>query len=139
MSSLPKRYLKGVNKEQRIKDIESRKKSDKPLKQLFPKKSDKEALEKKIVKPSTYTTKFKKLYPDTKYSLSGFSEKFNIPLEDLKEVEKKGIRAWKTSGSRPGVPAIAWGKARVYKFILIEEGKVKKKIKDPDNYLHKKV
>jgi hypothetical protein len=138
-SKTPNRYLKGVNKTQREKDIKSRKESNKPLKDLFPKKTDKEAIKKGIVKKSTYTTKFNKEYPDVKYSLSGFSKKFKIPLKDLKEVEEKGIKAWKTSGSRPGVPAIAWGKARVYKFILIEKGKIPKKQKDPDNYLHKKV
>ena len=139
MSSILPKYTKGVNKKQREKDIESRKKSNKPLKELFPKKSDKEAIKKGIVKKSTYTTKFNKEYPDLKFSLSGFSKKFKIPLKDLKEVYDKGIKAWKTSGSRPGVPAIAWGKARLYKFILIEEGKIPKKQKDPDNYLHKKV
>lgn len=136
---LKPKYTKGVDKKQREKDIESRKKSTKPLKELFPKKSDKEAIKKGIVKKSTYTTKFNKEYPDVKYSLTGFSKKFKIPLKDLKEVEEKGIKAWKTSGSRPGVPAIAWGKARIYKFILIEEGKIPKKKNDPDNYLHKKV
>jgi len=68
-----------------------------------------------------------------------FAKKFKIPEKDLKEVYNKGIKAWKTAGSRPGVPAIAWGRARLYKFILIEEGKIPKKLKDPDNTLHKKV
>ena len=90
-SKLKPKYTKGVDKKQREKDIESRKKSKKPLKDLFPKKSDKEAIKKGIVEKSTYTTKFNKEYPDVKYSLTGFSKKFKIPLKDLKEVEEKGI------------------------------------------------
>jgi len=68
-----------------------------------------------------------------------FSKKFKIPLKDLKAVYDRGIAAWRSSGSRPGVNAIAWGRARLYKFILIEQGKMPKLSNDPDNYLHKKV
>lgn len=135
---IPLRYLKGVDKIQRLTELEERKKSKKPLKELYPKKTDKEAIKNGIVKKSTYTEKFNKLYPDLKFDLNLFSKKFKIPLKDLKEVYNKGIKAWKTSGSRPGVPAIAWGRARIYKFILIEQGKIPKQKKDPDNYLHTK-
>lgn len=134
-----KRYLKGVDKAERKKELDARKKSKAPLKDLFPKKTDKEAIKKGIVKPSKYTTMFNKLYPNLKFDKKVFSKKFNIPLNTLDEVYDKGIKAWKTAGSRPGVPAIAWGRARIYKFILIENGKIPKQTKDPDNYLHKKV
>lgn len=137
--SYPERYLKGVDKKQREKELEQRKKSKKPLKDLFPKKTDKEAIKKGIVKPSKYTTKFKEVYGDIKFDKKEFSKKFKIPLKDLNEVYDKGIKAWQTSGSRPGVPAIAWGRARLYKFILIEQGKMPKIKNDPDNYLHRKV
>jgi len=139
MSSYPKRYLKGVDKKERIKELKERKKSTKPLKDLYPKKTDKEAIKKGKVKQSNYTKKFNELYPDLKFDIDVFAKKFKIPKKDLKEVYNKGIKAWKTSGSRPGVPAIAWGRARLYKFILIEQGKMKKIKNDPDNYLHKKV
>ena len=137
MSNIPTRYLKGVNKEQRIKELKRRQKSNQPLKDLYPKKTDKEAIKKGIVKPSKYTKKFNQLYPDLKFDKNVFSKKFKIPLKVLNEVYDKGIKAWKTSGSRPGVPAIAWGRARLYKFILIELGHMPKLEKDPDNYLHK--
>ena len=137
--SYQEKYTKGVNKKQREKELTARKKSKKPLKDLFPKKTDKEAIKKKLVKPSKYTEKFNKLYPDIKFSIPAFAKKFKIPEKDLKEVYNKGIKAWKTAGSRPGVPAIAWGRARLYKFILIEMKKMPKMAKDPDNYLHKKV
>jgi len=132
-------YTKGVNKKEREEELKKRKESKKPLKELFPKKTDKEAIKKGLVKPSTYTTKFNKLYPDLKFDKKVFSKKFKIPLKDLNAVYDKGIAAWKSSGSRPGVPAIAWGRARLYKFILIEQGHIPKKKNDPDNIYHKKV
>lgn len=139
MSKTPPRYLKGVDKEQRLKELKKRRESKKPLKDLFPKKTDKEAIKKGIVKKSKYTVKFNKLYPDLKFDKKVFSKKFKIPYKDLKEVYDKGIKAWKTSGSRPGANAIMWGIARLYKFILIELGHMPKLKNDPDNYLHKKV
>jgi len=133
------KYTKGVNKKEREKELKTRKESKKPIKDLFPKKTDKQAIKKGLIKPSSYTTRFNKEYPDLKFDKKVFSRKFKIPLKDLDEVYDKGLAAWKSAGSRPGVPAIAWARARVYKFILIEEGKIKKKKNDPDNSLHKKV
>lgn len=134
----PKRYFKGVNKKEREKELKERAKSKKPLKELFPKKTDKEAIKKGIVKKSKYTKKFNELYPDLKFDKKLFSKKFKIPLKDLDEIYDKGIKAWKT-GSRPGVNSTAWARARLYKFILIEEGKLPKLKNDPDNALHRKV
>ena len=133
------KYTKGVDKKQREKELKERRESKKPLKELFPKKTDKEAIKKGLVKKSSYTEKFNKLYPNLKFDKKTFSKKFKIPLKTLDEVYDKGIAAWKSSGSRPGVPAVAWGRARLYKFILIEQGDIPKKKTDPDNYLHKKV
>lgn len=139
MSKTPSRYLKGVDKEERIKELKQRRESKKPLKDLYPKKTDKEAIKKGIVKKSKYTKKFNELYPDLKFNIREFSKKFKIPYKDLKEVYDKGIKAWQTSGSRPGANATMWGIARLYKFILIEQGHLPKLKNDPDNYLHKKV
>jgi len=135
-NKIPKKYTKDVNKKQREKDIKSRKKSKKPLGKLFPQKSDQEAIDKGVVKESRYTKKFNKLFPDVDFDIKVFSKKFKIPVDHLEEIYDKGIMAWKTSGSRPGVPAIAWGRARLYKFILIEIGEIPKQERDPDNYLH---
>jgi hypothetical protein len=139
MSNIPKRYLKGVNKEERIKEIEERKKAvNVPFKELFPKKTDKEAIKKGIVKKSKYTKLFNELYPDLKFDLREFSKKFNIPYDSLKEVYDKGLKAWQTSGSRAGANATMWGIARVYKFILITLKKAPPTKNDPDEYLRKK-
>ena len=136
-SSVPKRYVSGVDKKQRLKDIEKRKRSKKPLRELFPQKSDREAIKKGKVKKSRYTAKFNRLYPDVPFDIKAMSKTFKIPVKTLQEVYDKGIMAWKTSGSRAGVSAIPWGRARLYKFILIELGDLPKQKRDPDNYLHK--
>jgi hypothetical protein len=139
MEKIPEGYLKGVNKTERMKELKARKaKAEKgSYKDVFPKKTDKEAMKKGIVKKSTFTQKFNKLYPDEKFDLRGFSRKFSIPYASLKEVYDKGLKAWATSGSRAGVPAQAWAIARVYKFILIKKGHLPEPKSDPDAYLRK--
>jgi hypothetical protein len=139
MEKIPKDYFKGVNKTERVKELKARKaKAEKgSYKDVFPKKTDKEAMKKGIVKKSTFTQKFNKLYPNEKFDLRGFSRKFSIPYASLKEVYDKGLKAWATSGSRAGVSAQAWSRARVYKFILIKEGHLAEPKSDPDAYLRK--
>jgi hypothetical protein len=139
MDKYPKDYLKGVDKEQRVKELKTRKaKAEKgEYKGLFPKKTDKEAMKKGIVKKSSWTQKFNKLYPNTPFDLRGYATKFSIPYASLKEVYDKGLKAWATSGSRAGVPAQAWAIARVYKFIFISKGDSPEPKRDPDAYLRK--
>ena len=60
-----------------------------------------------------------------------------IPSKILKTVYDRGRRAWQTSGSRPGATADQWGRARVYKFILVSFG-AKNTRYDPDNNLRRK-
>jgi hypothetical protein len=139
MSKVPERYLAGVNPAERKKELATRKASKKPLSQLFPKKTDKQAIKQGTVRQSQFTAKFKKLYPDLKFDLKDFSRRFNIPFASLKEVYDKGIAAWKSAGSRPGASPEAWAIARVYKFILIAKGHLKEPPagKDPDAMLRK--
>lgn len=139
MDKIPKGYLKGVNKAERVKELKARKaKAEKgSYKDVFPKKTDKEAMKKGLVKKSTFTQKFNSLYPDVKFDLNGFAKKFSIPYASLKEVYDKGLKAWATSGSRAGASAQAWARARVYKFILIQQKKLPEPKSDPDAYLRK--
>lgn len=134
--NVPDKYTAGVSKEKRVKELATRRTSKKPLNQLFPKATDKEAIKKGIVKQSKWTTLFKKAFGDIKFDKPEFSKKFGIPLKTLDTVFDRGVAAWKSGGSRPGVPAAAWGTARVYKFIVIEKGKHPKIKSDPDNDLH---
>jgi hypothetical protein len=82
---------------------------------------------------------FHRTYPNQKFNKSEMSKRFKIPYNTLNTVYKRGERAWQTSGSRPGVNPHQWAIPRVYKFILIEKGKVKPdpKKRDPDMNLHK--
>lgn len=130
------RYLKGVNKEERIKELNIRK-NIRTYKNLFPKKTDIEAKQKGIIKPSKFTTLFKSLYPNVKFNLSTLSKKFKIPLFILEEVYNKGLKAWKTSGSRAGANAQMWAVARLYKYILINSGNLPEPKRDPDAYLRR--
>jgi len=134
--NVPDKYTAGVDKEKRIKELATRKASKKPLSKLFPKATDKEAIKKGVVKQSKWTTMFKKAFGDIKFDKADFSKRFGIPLKTLDDVYDRGVAAWKSGGSRPGVPAAAWGTARLYKFILIEKGKAPKQKNDPDNVLH---
>jgi hypothetical protein len=118
-----------------LKELKVRRESKKPLSELFPKKTDKEAIKKGLVKRSTFTTRFKKEFGDLPFDKAFFSRKFGVPLKTLDEVYDKGIAAWKSGGSRAGVPAIAWARARVYRLILVWTGKIPPPPSDPDGKL----
>src|SRR6056300_28269 len=72
-------------------------------------------------KPSKYTNKMKKLFPDlykesaTK-SLKKKADASGISLGILNKVFDRGVAAWK-GGHRPGTTAVQWGHARVNSFI----------------------
>jgi len=76
-------------------------------------------------KPSKYTNKMKKMFPDlykemvdesaTK-SLQKKADASGISLSILKKVFDRGMAAWK-GGHRPGTTAVQWGHARVNSFI----------------------
>jgi hypothetical protein len=67
-------------------------------------------------KPSSYTTKWKTLYPDAK-SLEQKSKVTGVPLKYIKESYDRGMAAWRT-GHRPGATQQQWGYARVHSFLL---------------------
>lgn len=91
-------------------------------------------------KKSTWTRMFHRMFPNQKFNKNQMSKRFKIPRWKLDTVFDRGLRAWQTSGSRPGVNPYQWAIPRVYKFILIETGKVRpnpKKI-DPNSDLHRR-
>jgi len=76
-------------------------------------------------KPSKYTNKMKKLFPDlykemvdesAKKSLQKKADASGISLGILNKVFDRGVAAWK-GGHRPGTTAVQWGHARVNSFI----------------------
>ena len=58
----------------------------------------------------------KKGKPTKTKSLSGFAKKYNLPMSVLKKVYNKGMGAYYSSGSRPGVSPQQWALARVKSF-----------------------
>lgn len=82
-------------------------------------------------RPSNWTQKFHKLYPNAK-SYTEISKVTGIPVMALKAVVRKGKGAYYSSGSRPNQTADSWGKARMYSYIL--GGKTRK----VDNHITKK-
>lgn len=67
-------------------------------------------------KPSSYTSRFKKLFPDAN-SLEEKAEATGVPVKFLRLVFRKGSAAW-ISGHRPGATEQQWGYARVHSFLL---------------------
>jgi hypothetical protein len=66
-------------------------------------------------KTSSYTQKFRKLYPGVK-SLPEIAKATKIPLKTLRTIYNRGLAAWRT-GHRPGASPQAWGYARVHSFV----------------------
>ncbi len=67
-------------------------------------------------KTSSYTQKFRKLYPGVK-SLPEIAKATKIPLKTLRTIYNRGLAAWRT-GHRPGASPQAWGYARVNSFVV---------------------
>jgi hypothetical protein len=114
----PERYFTGLKtraeKLQREKELLKRRKTPHPKLS----KSDKVT----STRPkSRWTQLFHKVYPGKKPK--------NVPgirSSDIDTVYARGLKAWKTGGSRVGATAQQWGLARVYKFILVSKKKAPK-------------
>jgi hypothetical protein len=63
---------------------------------------------------SSWTVLFHKTYPGLKFDKQLFENKFKISKKVLNTVYDRGLKAWKTGGSRPGATAQQWAIARVY-------------------------
>jgi len=70
-------------------------------------------------KKSHWTQQFHKIYPGLKFNKQLISARTGIPVKVLSTVYDRGLKAWKTSGSRPGATPQQWAIARVYKFVLV--------------------
>lgn len=67
-------------------------------------------------KPSTYTQKWRKMFPDAT-SLQAKADATGVPLQQIKQSYDRGMAAWRT-GHRPGATEHAWGYARVHSLLL---------------------
>ena len=116
----PVRYFRGLTRKkdviQRLETIHKRIKQSKKgvsiSTLLRPFKTD----AKVKTKRSTWTQKFHKAYPDVKSKIA-ISKATGIPVRILREVYKRGVKAYLT-GHRPGATPYQWGYGRMYSFIM---------------------
>lgn len=132
----PERYFTGLSKSmRRIREKELLKRRTTPFSKLSLKKSDTFAKPKK----SKWTLLFHKTYPGlVKFNKESISKRTGIPVKTLNTVYYRGLKAWKTGGSRPGATAQQWGIARMYKYVLVTKKKAKTTRYDPDQNLRRK-
>lgn len=118
--SWPERYFSGLSKSmklQREKELLKRRKT--PYSKLRLGKSNAGGTKKR----SKWTELFHKVYPELKFNKNAISRRTGIPRKNLNTVYNRGLKAWKTGGSRPGATAAQWAIARVYKFVLVSKKK----------------
>jgi hypothetical protein len=72
---------------------------------------------------SKWTLLFHKTYPGLKFNKEAIARRTGISRSTLNTVYNRGLKAWKTGGSRPGATAPQWAVARVYKYVLVTKGK----------------
>jgi len=72
---------------------------------------------------SKWTQQFHKVYPGLKFNKDAIAKRTGISRSTLNTVYNRGLKAWKTGGSRPGATASQWAVARVYKYVLVTKKK----------------
>ena len=119
----PVRYFSGLSptmKTTRKKELLKRRRVQ--YSKLSLGKSDVNATKRK----SRWTMQFHRVYPGLKFNKELISKKTGISKSTLNTVYDRGLKAWKTGGSRPGATAPQWAIARTYKFILVSKKKAPK-------------
>jgi hypothetical protein len=117
----PERYFSGLTKMfQRVREKEllRRRRVAKPRMAA----SDAVARTKK----SRWTQQFHRVYPGLKFNKTAISARTGIPRTTLNTVYDRGLKAWKTGGSRPGANPQQWAIARLYKYVLVTKKKAPK-------------
>lgn len=84
---------------------------------------------------SKWTLLFHKTYPGLKFNKNAIARRTGISRSTLNTVYNRGLKAWKTSGSRVGATAQQWAISRTYKYILITKKKAPNTRIDPDQNL----
>jgi hypothetical protein len=117
----PERYFTGLSPAQRLtreKELLKRRQVARPKMGQTNKGGTK--------KKSKWTNLFHKTYPGLKFNKNLIAAKTGIPRASLNIVYDRGLKAWKTGGSRPGATPQQWAIARVYKFVLVTKHKAPK-------------
>lgn len=116
----PERYFTGLSQSMKLRrELELLKRRTTPYKQLRLSTSNKVAPKRK----SKWTQLFHTTYPGLKFNKTAISKRTGISRSTLNTVYNRGLKAWKTGGSRPGATASQWAIARVYKYVLVTKGK----------------
>jgi hypothetical protein len=134
----PERYFSGLSRTLKLaREKELLKRRQLPYSKLSLGKSNAGGTKRK----SKWTMLFHKTYPGLKFNKAAISRKTGISRSTLNTVYNRGLKAWKTGGSRPGATASQWAIARTYKYVLVTKGKAPKAWYatkfDPDNNLRK--
>ena len=119
----PERYFAGLTKpmkKKREKELLKRRRVSYSKLRLG--ESNKAATKRK----SKWTLQFHKVYPGLKFNKEAIARKTGISRSTLNTVYDRGLKAWKTGGSRPGATAPQWAIARVYKYVLVTKKKAPK-------------
>jgi hypothetical protein len=128
----PERYFSGLSSKMRkVREKELLKRRVTPYKNLRMSKSDMFAKPKK----SKWTLLFHKTYPGLAFNKNAISKRTKIKRSVLDTVYDRGLKAWKTGGSRVGANPQQWAVARVYKFVLVSKKKAQTTKFDPDQNL----
>ena len=136
---IPKRYLKGLNKEEMIiaaKEIDKGHKYDinDPKAYEFWKSDIKATARGYKTVPSKYKSKFIRMYgplPEEGTFIEKMSKATGIKKSILQKVYDKGLAAWR-GGHRPGVQQHQWAAGRVYSFVTLGNTVKKGNKKMPD-------
>jgi hypothetical protein len=72
---------------------------------------------------SKWTLLFHKTYPNLKFNKEAISRRTGISRSTLNTVYNRGLKAWKTGGSRVGATPQQWAVARLYKYVLVTKRK----------------
>jgi hypothetical protein len=136
--SWPERYFTGLSVAmRRTREKELLKRRRLPYSKLGLSTSNKGGTKRK----SKWTQLFHKTYPDLKFNKNAIARRTGIPRSTLNTVYNRGLKAWKTGGSRVGATASQWAVARTYKYVLVTKGKAPKAWYatkfDPDNNLRR--
>ena len=121
--SWPERYFTGLSAAmRRTREKELLKRRRLPYSKLGLSKSNKGGTKRK----SKWTQLFHKTYPDLKFNKEAIARRTGIPRSTLNTVYNRGLKAWKTGGSRVGATAYQWASARLMKFVLVSKKKAPK-------------
>ena len=134
----PERYFSGLSKLwRRRRELELLRRRSNP----HPKLSRSNRVLKNRPK-SKWTLKFHQVYPGLKFNKAAIAKRTGISRSTLNTVYDRGLKAWKTGGSRPGASAHQWAVGRTYRYVLITKKKAPvswyKGRYDPDDDLRRR-